>query len=549
MLQRALDAFYFLVLAIGVVSTVSRYLQSSEKKRWSVLIFDSFSVLFTLAIIYIYVFIGEAFQTDSGLENPIWVIMAIVLSFIREASIVRFYYKRSSLNPGQLFILSFLLIILVGSFLLMLPNATYEGLSFTDALFTSTSAVCVTGLIVVDTGSYFTGFGQLVILMLIQAGGLGILTFVSYFSYFFKGFSSYEGQLAMNEITPSKGLRDVFTTLKYIILITFSVEAIAAFGIYMLLDEPGLGGQQAQIFFSIFHAVSAFCNAGFSTLPNSLYEEGWRFNYFLHLIVILTFVIGGLGFPIVSNIITYLKYSLRKITFFSKEEAIRRPWVLKLDSRINLITTLSISAVAFVAFYFLEYNNTLADHSGFGKVITALFGATTPRTAGFNTIDTGAMLLPTTLMVFVLMWIGASPSSTGGGIKTSTIAIAVLNVISVTKGKDNIEVFRRTITHSSVKRAFSIISLSLLVIVSGIILISAFDSEKELLDISFECFSAYSTVGLSLGITADLSTPSKYVIIFIMFVGRVNMLTIIMALFKRRRQPHYRYPSEKITIN
>lgn len=547
--QQLFDGFYFIVLAVGIVSTFARYIENFALIKRKVIVFDILSVCFTFWIFYNYLFVGIPFETDQVLSNPIWVRFAVVLSFIREFSEVKFNYRREFLNPAQLFVTSFLLIIFLGTFLLMLPKATYEGLSFIDALFTSTSAVCVTGLIVVDTGSYFTGFGQIVILALIQIGGLGILTFTSYFSYFFKGGSSYENQLALSDITSSQKLGEIFSTLKYIILITFSIELISGVLIYSSLDANNFQSQYDKVFFSVFHAVSGFCNAGFSTLSNSLYEDGFKYNYALQLTIIFTFVIGGLGFPIVSNIINYLKYRLRKLFSFGKNKIANKPWVLNLNSRITLITTVSISAIAFIAFYFLEYNNTLAEHQGFGKMVTALFGATTPRTAGFNTIDTASMLFPTTMMIFFLMWIGASPASTGGGIKTSTFAIAILNILSLARGKSRIEIYRREIADSSVRRAFAIISLSLIVIGLGIILISVFEHDKSLMEIGFECFSAYGTVGLSLGITADLSNASKLIIAVIMFVGRVSMLTIIIAIFKKIKQKNYRYPTEEITIN
>jgi len=242
-----------------------------------------------------------------------------------------------------------------------------------------------------------------------------------------------------------------------------------------------------------------------------------------------------------------MKY--KSITLFFLHTSKYRPWVLSLNSRITLITTLSISLVAFVVFYFLEYNNTLAEHNGFGKVVTALFGATTPRTAGFNTIDTTALAFPTLMMVFFLMWIGASPQSTGGGIKTSTFAIATLNIFSLAKGKSRIEIFRREIAEISIRRAFAIISLSLVVIGFAIMFISIFDPEKQLLDIAFECFSAYSTVGLSLGITSNLSSVSKFIIIVVMFVGRISMLSLVIAVFKKIKHKNYSYPKEEITIN
>ncbi|SHJ18687.1 TrkH family potassium uptake protein [Flavobacterium haoranii] len=545
--QRLLDTFYFVVLGIGLISTFARYIQDRKLFKRKAFIFDLISVGFTMWLYYMYLFVGVPFETDLILENPIWVKIAVLFTFIREFSELKINFNRTFLNPAQLFILSFLVIILIGSFLLILPNATYDGISYLDALFTSTSAVCVTGLVVVDTGTHFTLFGQTIIMILIQVGGLGILTFASYFSYFFKGGTTYENQLALSDMTSSRKLGEVFSTLKYIILITFGIEFFSGALIYTSIDSSNFASQSDQLFFSAFHSISAFCNAGFSTLNDSLYDTGFRFNYYLQLVVILTFVLGGLGFPIVVNILKFLKYKI--ITLFSPRKSKYRPWVLNLNSRITLITTLSISLVAFIVFYFLEYNNTLAEHSGFGKVVTALFGATTPRTAGFNTIDTAAMAFPTLMMVFLLMWIGASPQSTGGGIKTSTFAIATLNILSLAKGKSRIEIFRREIAEISVRRAFAIISLSLAVIGFAIMFISIFDPEKQLLDIAFECFSAYSTVGLSLGITGDLSSASKFVIIVVMFVGRISMLSLVIAVFKKIKHKNYSYPKEEITIN
>lgn len=495
--QQLLDDVFFFVLGIGIISTFARYTQNINLLKRKVFIFDFLYISFSLWILYMYLFVGVPFKTDLLLDDPIWIRTAVLLTFIREFSEVRFNYKRTILNPAQLFVISFLMIILLGTLLLMLPKATYQGLSFIDALFTATSAVCVTGLIVVDTGTYFTEFGQVIIMALIQIGGLGILTFASYFGYFFKGGASYENQLALEVMTQSKKLGDVILTVKYIVVITFTIELVAGILIYSSLDAKDFQSQYEQLFFALFHSISAFCNAGFSTLSNSLYDDNFKYNYFLQLTIILTFVLGGLGFPIVSNTKNYLKYRLRKLLSFGKHKVDYQPWVLNLDSRINLITTASITAVAFIAFFALEYHNTLAEHHFFGKIVTALFGATTPRTAGFNSIDTASMLFPTTTMVFLLMWIGASPVSTGGGIKTSTFAIAILNILSLAKGKTRIEVFRREIADVTIRRAFAIIFLSLIVIGLGIVLVSLFDRDKHLIDIAFECFSAYSTVGLS----------------------------------------------------
>lgn len=547
LVQSLLDKFYFFVLGIGLISTTVRYIRDNQLLKRKSLFFDLISVGFTLWLYIMYLFIGVPFETDLILENSIWVKIAVIFTFIREFSEIKINFRRTYYNPAQLFIVSFLFIILIGSFLLILPLATINGISYIDALFTATSAVCVTGLTVVDTGTNFTLFGQTIIMILIQIGGLGILTFASYFNYFFKGGTTYENQMVLSDTISSNKFGEVFSTLKNIILITFGIELFSGVLIYTSIDSSNFVSQSDQIFFSAFHSISAFCNAGFSTVTDNFYNTGFRYNYYLQLVLIFTFVLGGLGFPIVTNILKFFKYKI--INLFSRRKSKYRPWILSLNSRINLITTLSISLVAFVAFYFLEYNNTLAEHSGFGKVVTALFGATTPRTAGFNTIDTAKMAFPTLMMVFLLMWIGASPQSTGGGIKTSTFAIAILNIFSLAKGKSRIEIFRREIAEISVRRAFAIISLSLVVIGFAIMFIGIFDPEKNTMDIAFECFSAYGTVGLSLGITGALTSASKFVLIVVMFVGRTSMLSIVIAVFKKIKHKNYMYPKEEITIN
>ncbi len=555
MTHKGFNIFYILVLAIGISATITRYVERRNFRNVRVILFDLAIIFFILFEFYLYIQGAKGDDYFTSILRTYGIKVAVLITFLRELSELQINFKRSVLNPGQLFIASFLFLVFLGSLLLMLPAATQDGISFLDALFTSTSAVCVTGLAVVDTGTYFTLNGHLILLFLIQIGGLGILTFVTYFSYFFKGGTTYENQLTISDILSAQRVGDVFSTLRYVLFITFIIEGASAVLIYVNLDPTLFKSQFDRVFFSIFHAISAFCNAGFSTLPNSMYESSYRYNYSLQFIVILTFMFGALGFPIISNIVSWIKHqflTLTKSRRTKQQQSLKykfRPWIVSINSRLTLVTTLSITGIALVLFYVLEFNNTLGEHHGIGKIVTALFGVATPRTAGFNSIDTGAMYTQTTVLIIFLMWIGASPSSTGGGIKTSTVAIAFLNMVSIARGKNRIEVFGREVADISVRRAFAVLTLSLVVIGIGIMLISFVDPEIGFLKITFECFSAYSTVGMSMGITSQLSGFSRFVLIIIMFIGRVSMLSIMIAFFKKARHQNYRFPSEEITIN
>ncbi|MFV8281736.1 TrkH family potassium uptake protein [Christiangramia marina] len=552
-LQEAqLNSFYYVVLLIGIASILCRYFVLKVKVPAKIRILDA--ILGTLILLLSIVKTDVLMENFPGLQplnKMAYMYFASLVYFIRELATINFRFNKAYLNPAQLFISSFLGIILVGTGLLMLPKATHEGIGLLDALFTSTSAVCVTGLIVVDTGSYFTTFGQSILLLLMQLGGLGIMTFASYFSYFFRGQTSFENQLLLKDATNSERIGEVFGVLKKILSITFITELLGAVFIYFSLSENELSQIGDRIFFSVFHAISGFCNAGFSTLENSLYEPIFRFNYPLHLVIAILFILGGIGFPIVLNIYKYLKYTFSNLLLKlnNKRPLPYSPWVINLNTRIVIVTTIILLSVGTLGFYILEYNNTLAEHNWFGKIVTAFFGAATPRTAGFNTVDMQALNVSTLMLIFMLMWIGASPASTGGGIKTSTIAIAALNFVSLGKGKDRIEVYKREVSSNSIRRAFAIISLSLMVISIAIFLMTIFEKDIAIIDIAFEAFSAYSTVGLSTGITSSLSSSSKIVLIFTMFIGRVSMLTLLIAMLRKAKHLNYRVPTDEILIN
>ncbi len=470
-----------------------------------------------------------------------------IIEFSRRTSSI----YRLSKNPANIFIFSFALLVLIGSGLLMLPTATYEGIGFTDALFTSTSAVCVTGLIVVDTGTYFTTFGQLVILGLIQIGGIGILTFTSFFSLFFKGGFSIQNQLFLKDVTNTNRLAEVSGIVKTIIGFTLLVELVGATFIFTQLDSAVIPGVWDRVFFSGFHSVSAFCNAGFSTLSNSFYDLNYRFNYSLHLMLAFLFIFGGLGFPIVFSFVGYMRESIKSFVsrVLKRRTIYRLPITVNAHTQIVLITTAVLIVVGTVLFYIFEYDNTLKEHSAFGKWVTAFFGGVTPRTAGFNTIDNAALKVHTVMIMLLLMWIGASPGSTGGGIKTTTIFVATLNFLSLARSKDRVEFGKREISNKSVRRAFAIISLSLIFIGTATFMITMLDPELPFIQVAFECFSAYSTVGLSMGITSSLSMGSRLVLILMMFIGRVGALTLLVGMLRKVHTLRYRYPNEELFIN
>ncbi|MDT8347434.1 MAG: potassium transporter TrkG, partial [Flavobacteriaceae bacterium] len=442
--EEHIELFYTLTLFAVLIATFVRFFKGERTKNFKAFLFDALSV-FLWSFVLITLVQAISFQISfDALAKKSWLVIAILLAFIRELSALSVNYKKSLLNPAQLFIGSFLFLIALGAGLLLMPAATYEGIGFVDALFTATSAVCVTGLIVVDTGTYFTDFGQIVIMLLFQLGGLGIMTFASYFSYFFKGGSTYENQLMFSDMSQSEKLNEVFKAFKNIILIAFIIELIGAIGVFLSVDKNAFYSLNDQIFFSVFHAVSGFCNAGFSTLKDSLYTGAFQFNYSLHLIIAVLFIIGGLGFPIVFNLLKYLKYLVKNYfrLYAEHEKFMHLPRVVNLNSRIVLFTTFSLIVGGTLIFYFLEFNNALQHHSGFGKWVTAFFSATTPRTAGFNTVDYSTLQFSTIMIILLLMWVGASPGSTGGGIKTSTFAIAFLNFYNLARGKERIEIFR-----------------------------------------------------------------------------------------------------------
>jgi trk system potassium uptake protein len=470
----------------------------------------------------------------------------IVYFLLRLLVLVRHIYD-IYFNPAIVFVGSFLILALSGSFLLMLPSATTNGISFTNALFTATSAVCVTGLAVVDTGVDFTTVGQSIILVLIQLGGIGILTFTSFFAFFFRGSSSFKEGLNTKDFIAQEGLKDVFKAALHVVIFTVSVEIIGALFIYSsIVNNYAI---ENKFFFSIFHSISAFCNAGFSIFSNGLYDESIRFHYFFQWVIMILIIFGGFGHNIIFNFFKYIKTHVLEL--FDKKLIHKQVPVITVNTKIVIYTTIILLVGGWLFLFISEYNNTLLEHKTvFGKITNAAFSSVTPRTAGFNVVDYTNMKIPSLLFIIFLMWIGASPASTGGGVKTSTFALATLNIFAVAKGKSRIQIFGRRITSESTSRAFAILCISLIVIGVAIMALLIFEpQDTPVLTVVFECFSAYSTVGLSLNFTPSLSEPSKYVIIAVMFIGRIGMLNLMIGLLRQMNHQFYEYPKENILIN
>ncbi|MGY2131441.1 TrkH family potassium uptake protein [Hymenobacter sp. HD11105] len=553
--EHSLSIFYgvcTLVLILILILRLFLLNRAGVPKVWVVL--ECVLILFAAYSAYLSFFPEEFvfYGTLLGryVEQDLLILIVLLYVFLIELSRRSLTFYRLRYNPALLFMGSFVLLILLGTGLLMLPRATVQGISPLDALFTSASAVCVTGLITVDTATYFTTFGKAVILILIQLGGLGIMTFTSFLTLFFQRSSSFQNQLFMQGLINEESIGNTMRTIGNIVWITFLVEFLGACLLYASIGPAEMPHMHDRLGFAIFHSISAFCNAGFSTLSAGLYDTNFRFNYAFQLVIIALIIIGGIGFPIIFNLYRYLRERVgsRWRQLVRRERYVYVPRIINVNTKLVLLTTAILLVGGTLLYALLEYDNTMREHSGFGKFVTALFGGVTPRTAGFNTVDMTQLTTPLILIYLLLMWVGASPGSTGGGIKTTTFALAFLNIASIARGKERLDLFGRHVPSKSVQQAFAVMMLSFLVIGMATLLIAYFNPGIPIVKVAFEAFSAYSTVGLSLNVTSELTTGSKLVVIVTMFLGRVGTFTLIAGVVTKVNDLNYRFPSENIII-
>lgn len=485
-------------------------------------------------------------------SNLYHIVLLLVLSLLNLSyGLVSLLGRRT--NPSLILAVSFFIIILIGTGLLMLPRSTVAGISWVDSLFISTSAVCVTGLTSVDVSSTFTVTGFVIIILLIQIGGLGVMTLTSFFAMFFMGNTSLYNQLVVRDMVSTDSLNSLFSTLVYILGFTLAIEGAGTLIIWS--DIHGTMGMDLheELAFSAFHSISAFCNAGFSTLPGNLGNPMLMTGHNpFYLYISALVILGGIGFPILVNFKDIILYHLRRLWNFLRTwrwDCRRLQHLYFLNTRIVLIVTLLLLLVGTLGIALFEWHGAFAGMPVADKWTQAFFNAVCPRTAGFSSVDLAGLGVQSILIYLILMWIGGGSQSTAGGIKVNAFAVVVLNLVAVLRGTERVEVFGRELSFDSIRRSNATVVMSFGVLFLFIFAISMLEPELSLLAIVFECVSAISTVGSSLNVTPLLGDDSKLLVVLLMFVGRVGLITLMLGIIKQKKHTKYRYPSGQIIIN
>ncbi|WP_017730755.1 TrkH family potassium uptake protein [Nafulsella turpanensis] len=482
----------------------------------------------------------------AGFQHPLPFYHFIIGSFMILLLVYEFGVASSRLGnlnvrPAAALLISFIILIGIGTGLLMLPDMSRApgSMPFLEALFTATSAVCVTGLIVVDTATYFTIKGQLVILILIQLGGLGILSFASFFTLLFRQSIGIRHQLMLQNILNSESLLTARDLIRRIVFMTILIEFVGFLLIFATWgNEIEFVSIDQKIYYSAFHAVSAFCQAGFSLFSNGLYQGLVREAYLMHLVIAGLIILGSIGFPVIQDL-----FSIKRL-----RDRLRHPWRdWQLGTKIAVYVTAALLLVGTLTFYLFEIDNTLADMAFMEALITSFFHSAT-RTAGFSTVDIGSLQLPTYLILIFLMFVGASSGSIGGGIKTSTFFIVLASSVATFRGKVKLVIGKHFISESLIFRALSIVAFAVSANVVGIFLLTITEPGMDFKDLAFEQVSAFATVGLSTGITPQLSFWGRIIIIMSMFIGRIGTLTLALAFISRVDTQDYKYPKAHIMV-
>ena len=479
------------------------------------------------------------------LKTTIFVISVFAVLDLSK-SIISFLNRKT--NPALMMATGFAVIIFIGGLLLLLPRSIAAGanLSVVDAFFVSTSAVCVTGLSPVDISTTFTIDGQLIILALIQIGGLGVMTITSFFALFYMGNTNLYSQLAVKNMIGTDTWNSLLSTLFYILGFTFAIEMIGAAFIWLSVHSTLGMTMQEEVYFAIFHSISAFCNAGFSTLSNNLGNPSFMGINSLYVIISVLVILGGIGFPILMNLKCALFYNVRRLFNKDYRQYLR---VTTINTKIVLATTTVLLVLSTVAFALIEWNGAFAGMTTWEKIVQSFFHASVPRTAGFNSVDMGSFSNIGILVFMILMWIGGASQSTAGGIKVNTIAVAWANFMSVIRERKSVVVLKREVSQESVQRATATVFASILVILLAFIILLATEPGLTPKQLLFEVVSAVGTVGSSLNATAYLTTAGKIIVSLLMFVGRVGLIVVAMSFVKKKGQERFSYLKDNVIIN
>ena len=511
-------------------------------------------ILLSLCASVIHIYASHLLPDVAHILCSSWFMMTVLLAYsIVDISYGIMQIMNRRTNPPLLLATSFIIFIIVGSLLLMLPRSTFHGIEYIDALFVSTSAVCITGLSSVDIPSTFTPFGQVILAILIQIGGLGVLTFTSFFAIFFSGNTSIYSQLMVKDMINSRSFNELGPTLIYIFVFTMLVELAGAAAVWWSVHDilPGLNVSE-QIRFALFHSLSAFCNAGFSTLPGGMANPAlMNSNQSIYLVTSLIVMAGAIGFPVLVNLRNAFNEYMRRLFNRIRHRNItaRAIHLYNLNTKLSLYTMLLVFAISAVAFYIFERHNSMQGMSIYTQTCQSVFNATCPRSSGFMSLNPLGFSPVTMLMIIMLMWIGGASQSTAGGIKVNTVATSLLNLRATILGKNKVVTCNRTISSASIKRANAVIALSIFSLFLFTTAMLLLEPELPPKSIIFETISALFTVGSSFGITEQLSTASKIVLSTAMFLGRVGIISMLIGITGNRTNSPVSFPTDNIIIN
>lgn len=443
------------------------------------------------------------------------------------------FRKNNKLTGVQILALGFLAVILIGAIILTLPisSSSGEATNFLDSLFVSTSAVCVTGLVTVDTGTHWSVFGQTIIMLLIEIGGLGFMSFTTLLAIILGKKITLRDRLVLQDAMNTFSIQGLVKMVKYVLTFTLTVQLSGAL-LFSTQFVPKYGVAKG-IFYSLFHSISAFCNAGFDLFGNFSSLTTYSDNWVILLVVSALIIIGGLGFTVWIEIYNFK--SIKNLSLHSK--------------MVILVTTVLVLGGTILMFIFEHNNpNTLANMDIGDKVLNSFFAAVTPRTAGFNSISTSGMTNAGNLLTIILMFIGGSPGSTAGGIKTTTIGVLVITVISVIRGREDAEAFKKRFSKELIYKAFTLFFIGGVLVMGSTMLLSYTEKGASFLSVLYETASAFGTAGLTVGLTQQLTEVGKVLIMIMMYLGRVGPLTVVLSLMKNKRNNGVRYPEGKILI-